>query len=242
MRLIAVVLLLCVTLAGCAIEIVSGSASPAAPPPVGAAGNQPTDVPVDSTVDAAPGPDDTETRADDERAAVAITDEFWNRWFADQGLRYIPPTVAGGYVGNGGPPCGGQASVPGNAYYCPVGNFIAWDEDLMRAGYTQIGDAWVYLVISHEWAHSIQAQLPDRFVSPAVELQADCLAGAALEGAAREGLVQIEPGDEEEIAQTLQAVADDYPWTDESSHGNARQRTAAFEAGVDNGVEGCLRV
>ena len=241
MRLIAVVLL-CVTLAGCAIEIVPGSASPAAPPPVGAAGNQPTDVPVDSTVDAAPSPADTETRADDERAAVAITDEFWNRWFADQGLRYIPPTVAGGYVGNGGPPCGGQPSVPGNAYYCPVGNFVAWDEDLMRAGYTQIGDAWVYLVISHEWAHSIQAQLPDRFVSPAVELQADCLAGAALEGAAREGLVQIEPGDEEEIAQTLQAVADDYPWTDESSHGNARQRTAAFEAGVDNGVEGCLRV
>ena len=88
-------------------------------------------------------------------------------------------------------------------------------------------------MIAHEWAHSIQAQLPDRFVSPAVELQADCLAGASLEGAAREGLVQIEPGDTDEIAQALQAIADDYPWTDESSHGNARERTAAFQAGVD---------
>ena len=132
--------------------------------------------------------------------------------------------------------------MPGNAYYCPVGNFLAWDEDLMRAGYTQIGDAWVYLVIAHEWGHAIQAQLPDRFVSQAVELQADCLAGAALQGAAHQGLVRIEPGDNDEIAQTLQAVADDYPWTDESSHGNARQRTAAFQGGVDDGVEACLRL
>jgi uncharacterized protein len=132
--------------------------------------------------------------------------------------------------------------VPGNAYYCPSGNFLAWDEDLMRAGYNQIGDAWVYLVIAHEWGHAIQAQLPDRFVSQAVELQADCLAGAALHGAAQEDLVRIEPGDDEEIAQTLATVADDFPWTDESSHGNARQRTAAFQQGVSSGVEGCLRM
>ena len=157
-------------------------------------------------------------------------------------MRYVPPTVEGGYVGRNGPSCAGEPSEPGNAYYCPVGNFLAWDENLMRAGYTQIGDAWVYLVIAHEWAHSIQAQLPDRFVSQAVELQADCLAGASLEGAAQEGLVRIEPGDTDEIAQTLQAVADDYPWTDESSHGNARQRTAAFQTGVDDGVETCLRM
>jgi predicted metalloprotease len=100
----------------------------------------------------------------------------------------------------------------------------------------------VYLVIAHEWGHAIQAQLPERFVSQAVELQADCLAGAALQGAAQEGLVRIEPGDDDEIAQTLAAVADDYPWTDESSHGNARQRTAAFQQGVSDGVEGCLRM
>ena len=53
--------------------------------------------------------------------------------------------------------------------------------------------------------------------------------------------MRIEPGDDEEIAQTLQAVADDYRWTDESSHGNARQRTAAFQGGVRDGVEGCLQ-
>jgi uncharacterized protein len=242
-RPILVVLLLALALTGCGIEIVSGSATPASSPPtVGSAPDGASDVPVGSTIDAAPGADDSDTRAVDERSAVSITDRFWSGWFADQGLRYVAPTVEGGYTGTDGPSCAGEPSVPGNAYYCPAGNFLTWDDDLMRAGYTQIGDAWVYLVIAHEWGHAIQAQLPDRFVSRAVELQADCLAGAALQGAADQGLVRIEPGDDEEIAQTLQAVADDYPWTDESSHGNARQRTSAFQGGVRDGVEGCLRL
>jgi hypothetical protein len=242
-RPILVVLLLALALTGCGIEIVSGSATPGSrQPTVGSAPDGASDVPVDSTIDAAPGADDSDTRAVDERSAVSITDRFWSGWFGDRGLRYVAPTVEGGYTGTDGPSCAGEPSVPGNAYYCPTGNFLAWDEDLMRAGYTQIGDAWVYLVIAHEWGHAIQAQLPDRFVSRAVELQADCLAGAALQGAADQGLVRIEPGDDEEIAQTLQAVADDYRWTDESSHGNARQRTAAFQGGVRDGVEGCLRL
>jgi predicted metalloprotease len=162
-RRIVVVLLLCVTLAGCAIELVPGSPVPASTPPTGGGPDQA--VPTGNTINAAPGPDDPETRAEDERTAVSITAEFWDRWFADQGVRYDPPTVAGGYVGDNGPACAGEPSVPGNAYYCPAGNFLAWDEDLMQAGYAEIGDAWVYLVIAHEWAHAVQAQLPDRFVS-----------------------------------------------------------------------------
>jgi uncharacterized protein len=235
------VLLLAVMLGACSIEVApSGqAASPATElNRVDPASQQSAD----TTVDATPGADNSDTRAGDEQTAVRIVNTFWQRWFAAQHRRYVSPRVRGGYTGTHGPRCGGEPSVPGNAYYCPSGNFLAWDENLMRAGYTQIGDAWVYLVIAHEWGHAIQAQLPDRFVSRAVELQADCLAGAALQGAADQGLVRIEPGDDEEIAQTLQAVADDYRWTDESSHGNARQRTAAFQGGVRDGVEGCLRL
>jgi uncharacterized protein len=234
-----VVVLLALVLGGCTIEVV-----PSGPPP--SAGDQTVvDEPVDTTaedtdVDAAPAADNSDTRAGDERTAVRIVNRFWQGWFAEHGRRYVPPEVAGGYVGTGGPRCSGEPSVPGNAYYCPSGNFLAWDENLMRAGYTQIGDAWVYLVIAHEWGHAIQGQLPNRLVSQALELQADCLAGAALQGAADAQLVQIEPGDDQEIAETLQAVADDYPWTDESSHGDARQRTAAFQQGVAGGVDSCL--
>jgi len=240
-RPILVVLLLALALTGCGIEIVSGSATPASnQPTVGSAPDGASDVPVDSTIDAVPGANDSDTRSGDERSAVSITDRFWSGWFGDQGLRYVAPTVEGGYTGTDGPPCADEPSVPGNAYYCPAGNFLAWDEDLMRAGYTQIGDAWVYLVIAHEWGHAIQGQLPARYVSQAVELQADCLAGAALQGAADQGLVRIEPGDDEEIATTLEAVADDYPWTDQGSHGDARQRIAAFRAGASRGVDSCL--
>ena len=179
--------------------------------------------------------------AEDEAGAVEVTDAFWREAFPATFRRsYRPPEVRGGYVGDDGPTCSGQPSVAFNAFYCPAEDFIAWDENLMAAGYEQIGDAWVYLIIAHEWAHAIQARLERDQVSPAAELQADCLAGATLYGAADRGLVTLEPGDTEELARTLAAVADDYPWTDERDHGDARQRTAAFARGARDGVRSCV--
>ncbi|MEI8412244.1 MULTISPECIES: neutral zinc metallopeptidase [unclassified Kribbella] len=178
----------------------------------------------------------------DENTAVTAVDTFWRRHFTEQfGQPYQSPRVAGAYIGTNGPPCGGEpASVPFNAVYCRPGDFVAWDDNLMAAGYSQIGDAWVYLIIAHELGHAIQARLRSDRVSVAAELQADCLAGAALQGAADDGLIAAEPGDSEEIARTLAAVADDYPWTDESDHGNAEQRTSAFNTGVEGGVAACI--
>ena len=40
--------------------------------------------------------------------------------------------------------------------YCADGDFLALEENLMAAGYRQIGDAWVYLINAHEWGHGIQ--------------------------------------------------------------------------------------
>jgi len=183
---------------------------------------------------------DREAMKDDEQTAVAAVDSFWRRYFEQSGQPYQAPRVAGAYTGTNGPPCGGEPeSVPFNAVYCRPGDFVAWDDNLMAAGYSQIGDAWVYLIIAHEWGHAIQARLRSDRVSVAAELQADCLAGAALQGAADDGLIAVEPGDSEEIAKTLAAVADDYPWTDESDHGNAEQRISAFNTGVAGGVTAC---
>jgi predicted metalloprotease len=179
--------------------------------------------------------------AEDERTAVEVTDRFWRTAFRDEfGRSYRSPRVSGGYTGENGPTCSGQPSVPFNAFYCPSQDFLAWDENLMATGFRRIGDAWVYLIIAHEWAHAIQARLERDRVSVAAELQADCLAGASLFGAARQGLVQIEPGDIEELQQTLVAVADDTPWTNEQSHGDARERTSSFSRGADSGVSACL--
>jgi hypothetical protein len=50
---------------------------------------------------------------------------------------------------------------------------------------------------------------------------------------------QVESGHSDEIAKTLAAVADDYPSTDVSDHGNAEERTSSFNTGVAGGVPAC---
>ncbi|MGQ0481201.1 MAG: neutral zinc metallopeptidase [Pseudonocardia sp.] len=178
---------------------------------------------------------------EDERAAIAAIDEYWRRHFPEMfGRAYRSPRVVGGYNGTNGPRCAGQRAVAFNAFYCRPGDFLAWDENLMAAGYRQIGDSWIYLVIAHEWGHAIQARIRRGLSERSVELQADCLAGAGLQGAARDGLVTIEAGDDEELAGTLAAAADDYPWTNQRDHGNAEQRIAAFNTGAQKGVQACL--
>jgi predicted metalloprotease len=177
----------------------------------------------------------------DERDAVDATNAFWRETLPEDFRQsYRSPQVPGGYVGENGPSCGGQPSVPFNAFYCPSQDFLAWDENLMAAGYQRIGDAWVYLIIAHEWGHAIQARLRADQVSVAAELQADCFAGATLFGAAERGLLQFERGDTQELQETLTAVADDYPWTEQSDHGDAQQRISSFNQGAKGGVRACL--
>ncbi|TCC47489.1 hypothetical protein E0H75_22170 [Kribbella capetownensis] len=210
--------------------------TPTSAPPAGTATTATAEAERTSTT----APVDLQAMRVDEQTAVKAVDTFWRTHFAEEfGKEYQSPRVEGGYVGANGPQCGGEPSVPFNAFYCGPGDFLAWDEQLMEAGYSQIGDAWIYLIIAHEWGHAIQARLNRDQVSVQAELQADCLAGAALQGAANDGVIKIEPGDSEELAQTLAAVADDYPWTNESDHGNAQERTSAFSTGVQGGVSAC---
>lgn len=185
-------------------------------------------------------PVDRAAMAGDERSAVSATDAYWRAHFGELSTRpYRSPQVAGGYTDRDGPACDGNPPVAFNAFYCLPGDFLAWDENLMAAGYQRIGDAWVYLIIAHEWGHAIQARLDRGQVSVAAELQADCFAGATLQGAAKDGLLSIEPGDAQELSETLSAVADDYPWTSERDHGDARQRISAFNRGASGGPASC---
>ena len=88
--------------------------------------------------------------------------------------------------------------------------------------------------------HAIQARLSRRMVSVAAELQADCLAGAELAGAQRDGTLAGEPGDAEQIARTLTALSDAYPWTKQTDHGNSEQRITAYRRGFQSGVPACF--
>ncbi|MBT2227945.1 neutral zinc metallopeptidase [Nonomuraea sp. NEAU-A123] len=126
-----------------------------------------------------------------------------------------------------------------NAFYCRPRDYITWDIDLLKSGYRS-GDAWVYLVIAHEWGHAIQARLDPSLVWRGRELQADCLAGAALFGAAENGALEFEEGDVDELVAAFDRLGDKTPWTKESDHGTPAQRLSAFNRGADGGVEGCL--
>jgi predicted metalloprotease len=223
-RVLLAVLTAVLLLSGCAVTVSTGGGG------------------ADGSEDASPiAQVDRDDLSGDEQSAAGATDAFWRQAFPDDFRRsYRSPQVKGGYQGESGPTCGGQPSVAFNAFYCPSEDFLARDENLMAAGYRQIGDAWVYLIIAHEWGHAIQARLQTDQVSVAAELQADCLAGATLFGAADRGLLQFEQGDTEELARTLAAVADDFPWTKESDHGDAQQRTASFNKGAQGGPQACL--
>jgi uncharacterized protein len=235
---VALFLVLAVALTGCTISF----SPPASPAPADPAAGPDGDTGAAERDPDQPTPDsEPESRQQDETAAVRVVDLYWQRHFTEVSRRaYGPPQVYGGYVGENGPPCGGQPSPPLNAFYCPDGDYLAWDVQLMDAGYEQIGDAWVYLVIFHEWGHAIQARLRPYQVDVAAELQADCFAGAALQGSIDDGELYLEPGDMQELSSTLVAVADDFPWSDSSSHGDAQERTSAFSAGSAGGPSACV--
>lgn len=178
--------------------------------------------------------------SNDERLAVLAADAFWRRRFPDlSSAQYQPPNVVGRYSGTNGPACGGQLSIPFNAVYCPAGDFVAWDVELMATGFERIGDAWVYLIIMHEWGHAVQARLDRNLVSVAAELQADCFAGATLQGSVADRVIALDDGDVKELQSTLITVADEFPWTDISDHGDATQRITAFNRGTRGGVDAC---
>ncbi|MFC5187934.1 neutral zinc metallopeptidase [Actinomadura harenae] len=175
--------------------------------------------------------------------AQDVVDAFWRRHWAETfGGRYAPPAVLGPYDGANPaatPRCGPRLLERDNAAYCPDGDYLAWDEHLMRVG-QGTGDAWMYMVIAHEWGHAVQHRMPSRLVSRRGELQADCLAGAALAGAARDGALHADPGDRNEIDAEFHQIGDGTPWARPGDHGTAAQRIAEFARGGAGGVRACL--
>ncbi|TDD76135.1 hypothetical protein E1293_27435 [Actinomadura darangshiensis] len=180
---------------------------------------------------------------EDVRTAETVTNDFWRRYWERLFTgRYSAPRVVGLYNGrdpNSAPACGDERLERDNAAYCPAGDFVAWDAHLMRSGYAR-GDAWVYLVIAHEWGHAVQNRLNRRLVSPAAELQADCLAGAVLYGSSDDGTLKFEDGDEQELVDAFKVIGDKAPWTKPGDHGSAIQRLRSFSRGGENGVKACF--
>ena len=182
---------------------------------------------------------------EDTVGAILVIDDYWTLHWSDFFTgSYKSPEVYGGYDGSENPSCGGvYEDGSGNAYYCPADDYLAWDWDLFVSQFSDeaIGDSFVYFVIAHEWGHAIQARLDQDFLTKFAELQADCLAAAALDAAAKYGSFFWEPGDRGEIFQSLSLVADEVEWGNAASHGSADQRIEAYQAGEKGGVRACFQ-
>ncbi len=215
--------------------------------PTTTATTEPTSTDTSASMTIAPtGTVDEAELAEDIQTAQTATDAWWRKHWKDYFTgRYTAPNVVGlydGYDEENAPTCFGDPLPPGNAFYCPDGDYVAWDKTLLELGY-EIGDAWPYLIIAHEWGHAIQADLSMDLHSVQYELQADCLAAAALYGASREEpepILIFEPGDEKEIVEGLNFIADEVPWGMSGDHGDSFQRIEAFNLGRTDGVPGCL--
>jgi len=185
------------------------------------------------------------------KLALADIERFWTATF---------PTISGGtafqpiqggyhpYTQSKPPPaCGGEEGVyQPNAFYCPIGDFIAWDaEKLIPQLQTNFGQLLVALVMAHEYGHAVQHRLgvADQ-PSVVVELQADCFAGAWLADAKAGHSPSFSGITPAEIDSALAGVLQlrDQPGTSattQGAHGNAFDRIQALQDGVQNGATKC---
>jgi predicted metalloprotease len=197
-------------------------------------------------------PSIADTGIDAETAsAVVVVEDYWKDIFTGWDVTWVSPRRYNGdgfYDSRSGvaPYCGTER-LSMNGGYCPLGvgvGFVSWDRPFMEANFYRSGDAFIYLLVAHEWAHAAQERFVADGQEPAVvaqyELQADCLAGATLAGAEKLGVLTMEPGDSTELINALIAAGDDHPWTGGNDHGSSAERVHWFDAGFNGDIETCL--
>lgn len=173
----------------------------------------------------------TEDFDSDLDSAIEAADAYWTHHFRAPGYTFTSVDVVA-YSVDDPAYCGSDLLATKNAYYCRSSETVYHDENWMSDQYDTIGDAFVYMVIAHEFGHAVQDQLQaPRLTSISYELQADCLAGALL---GDPDFILIEDGDLNELIAGLAEVADQpgTPWYSSDAHGSPRQRSAAFFTGV----------
>ncbi|MEV6495135.1 neutral zinc metallopeptidase, partial [Actinoplanes sp. NPDC051633] len=183
--------------------------------------------------------------------SIKDVERFWTTAYPElsEGTAFKP--VKGGYhpytESKPPPACGGQ---PGeyqpNAFYCPDGDFIAWDaQTLIPQLQEQFGPLLVGVVIAHEYGHAVQTRLglTDQ-PTVVLEQQADCFAGAwtadVLAGRSA-AFTDVTPAELDNTVAGLLLLRDQ-PGTsaqNPQAHGNAFDRIRALQDGVEKNVSTC---
>jgi predicted metalloprotease len=133
-----------------------------------------------------------------------------------------------------------DASAGGSAFYCPDGNFVAFDnEQLGPALHQRIGDNAVGMLIGDLFARAVQDRRGAETQDRAGQLAVDCLTGSwtneLLTRDPAEG-IRLSPGDLDEAVAALLAFGRDGAQRQEPS---AFERIAAYRGGVLEGLRSC---
>ena len=193
---------------------------------------------------------DTRTAFDYEEYTLTLKsvfeslEEYWAEALPEAfGVPFTPPSRYTYYrpEEGPGPRCGSEQAPAKNAFYCPAGDFIAWDESgLVIPYYVQAGDFAAAFVLAHEFGHAMQARLPrQERLTVLSELQADCFAGAWARHVEQEG--RLEAGDLDEATLAVFSARDvpGTEFTDPRAHGTGFERTRAFTDGYAEGPTAC---
>lgn len=92
------------------------------------------------------------------------------------------------YEGTGSATDCGELEV-GNAFYCPTDESIAFDDNLLRTLFRDLGAGGPTLILAHEYGHHISKGLGFPEFSVQAELQADCFAGQFMGSALDRGTI-----------------------------------------------------
>lgn len=137
------------------------------------------------------------------------------------------------------------ADVEGNAFYCFLGDFIAYDDLLLKRLAEDLTLAGVGIVMAHEYGHAVQARI-DEFDQPTIlmEQQADCFAGAWTARVARGESDNLQFNDNDIKAGLVAMIEVRDPVEvsgtgDPNAHGSGFDRVGAFQEGFIGGPSAC---
>ena len=216
--------------------------------------DNPNDATIDFGVNKTPQPYDEFLQA-----SLADIQDFWRETYPTVYGSEFPELMGGIWAsypdraeelpqGCGGAEEGSYIS-EGNAFYCSVGDYIAYDDyQLIPQLVGEFGESAVGVVFAHEFGHAIQARVGvfnDSTPTVYWEQQADCFAGAWTARLARGESSRLTFGDQDIKAGLSAMVAVKDPVTGEDvltsgdAHGNAFDRVGAFENGFKGGAEAC---
>ncbi len=138
------------------------------------------------------------------------------------------------------------------AFYCPIGDFIAYDDGdggLLDQLADEFGAATIGVVLAHEYGHALQLRsgaLDLRLPTVVTEQQADCVPGAWA-GRAAGGQAPGVPFGEPDVRASLIAMiqVQDPIGTNPvaaGGHGSGFDRVGAFQTGFTQGLARCAQL